>query len=250
MAHPRPPASERRTLRTVACGFISLILIGTVGYHQIEGWSFVDSLYMTVITMTTVGFGEIHELSGTGRLFTIAFILLGVGVGAYAATAFAQSISDGSWIRYFRRRRMAKSIANLKNHYIVCGYGRTGRAVVHSLRERGAAYVVVEVDAEVVASLEESEVTAIRGSGHDNDVLIAAGIERAHAIIACASTDAENVFICLSARSLRADLEIATRCDDLDSVGKLEKAGANHVVTTYELAGRTLAAAVGLLPSS
>lgn len=242
----RVVVSERRTLATVFVGLITLLALGTSGYHLIEGWDFVDSLYMTVITMTTVGFGEIHVLSERGRVFTIGFIFLAVGMAAYAATAFAQSILDGTWIRYFRRRRMEQRIAAIRDHYIVCGYGRTGRAVVHSLTERGLAYVVIEVNAGIVNELGSTGVTVIRGSGHDNEALIAAGIERARAVIACASTDAENVFICLTARSLRPDLQIASRCDDHESAGKLRKAGANEVVSTYELAGRTLAQAVGV----
>ncbi|MBK8229295.1 MAG: potassium channel family protein [Candidatus Eisenbacteria bacterium] len=233
----------------LACGAVGLLVVGTAGYHLIEQWSFVDSFYMSVITLTTVGFGEIHPLSSAGRLFTIVFILLGVGLAAFSASTIAQSLLDGTWVRYFRRRRMIRTIEALHDHYIICGHGRTGRAVAHFLRERSLPFVVIELDPKAAADIEDSGETVVWGSAHDNDVLLAAGIERAHAVVACASSDAENVFICLSARSLRTDLVIVSRCDDPESESKLRKAGASDVVTTYDLAGRAIAeAAFGRTP--
>ncbi len=234
----------REQIALLGAGFFAVLIAGAFGYMMIEGWDPVESLYMTVITLTTVGFGEVHPLSRPGQVFTTVLILLGVGMVAYAATVIGQFLLDGSLALKVRRRRMGKRIAGLENHYIVVGYGRTGMEVVSFLRARSMPFVVVDIDAEKVGRLEAEGIPVLEGTGHDNEVLERAGIGTARAVIACAKSDAENVFITLTAHSMRHDIQIATRCEERESESKLRRAGATHVVNPYSIAGRHLIASI------
>jgi voltage-gated potassium channel len=206
----------------------------------IEGWSPGESFYMTVITLTTVGYGEVHPLSAVGRIFTALLIFLGVGLLAYSASVLGAFFLDGTFAYYLRRRRLNKAIGNLENHCIVCGYGRTGRRVVSILQERGVPFVVIEVNEEKVNELLEEGIGAVHGTAHRNEVLEAARIGSAKALIACATDDAENVFITLSARALRADLIIVARAEDDDSEYKLKRAGANQTINPFVFSSERL----------
>jgi voltage-gated potassium channel len=199
---------------------------------------------MTVITLTTVGFGEVHSLTKLGRIFTTALIIVGVGWAAYSATVVGQLLLDGTVARIVRRRRMEKRISGLSEHYIVCGCGRTGGEVVKFLQERKIPFVVIDVDPEVVERLRAERVPVIEGNGHDEDVLKHAGFSTARAIVACASSDAENVFIALTARAMSADIPIACRSQERESEAKFRRAGATHVINPYAITGRYLITSV------
>jgi voltage-gated potassium channel len=234
----------REQLAIVAIGFLAVVAVGTVGYMLIEQWDVVDSLYMTVITLTTVGFGEVHSLSRVGRVFTTALIIVGVAWAAYSVTVVGQLLLDGTVARIVRRRRMEKRISGLSDHYIVCGCGRTGGEVVKFLQERKIPFVVIDVDPEVVERLRAERVPVVEGNGHDEEMLEHAGFSTARAVVACASSDAENVFIALTARSMRSDIPIACRSQERDSESKLRRAGATHVINPYAITGRYLITSV------
>lgn len=232
-----------RLLSMTAAGGV-LLAFGASGYILIEGWGPLDALYMTVTTLATVGFGEIHPLSPRGRMFTILLILGGVGFALYALSVVGELFFDGSLISYLRKRRMQHRVRSFENHCIICGFGRTGESVAEVLRDRKLPFVVIERDADVAGAAADRALVVVQGNAHDNEIMTSAGIEKARTVIACASNDAENVFICLTARSLRADVQIVARSDEPESEAKLRMAGANQVVSPYSMAGRALANAV------
>ena len=224
--------------------FIALLLIvifllgfGTIGYMIIEGWSLLDALYMTVIGLSTVGFGEIYPLSPTGRIFTIMLIVLGLGFIVYGLDYLVSARLD----RVFRKRRDMNKIAQLWNHVIVCGYGRVGQSTVESLLPGDQEVVVIENDPVNVARLEKADVLFIEGDATQDEALLQAGLPRAHGLIACAGTDSVNLFIVLSARALNPDLYIVARSIDANNEGKMELAGADRVVSLYDIGGRRMA---------
>ncbi|MCA9758257.1 MAG: NAD-binding protein [Candidatus Eisenbacteria bacterium] len=237
---------EKRGIKrivSILIGTWAVVGVGTIGYMILESWSFGEAFYMTVITLTTVGFGEVHPLHPLGRVFTALLIFLGVGLLAYSASVLGAFFLDGTFAYYLRRRRLQKVIGKLDGHCIVCGYGRTGRRVVAILQERGIPFVIVEVNEEKVNELLEDGIAAIHGTGHQNEVLETAQIDRAKALIACATDDAENVFITLSARALRRDLIIVARAEDDDSEGKLKRAGANQAINPFVFSSERLVSA-------
>ncbi len=226
---------RRYTARFVgtALFFVFIIVIGTVGYVSIEDWPWGDSLYMTVITVTAVGYNEIHPLSPPGRAFT-GLILFGGLTGLGLWFAFLTSfIVELDLARVFRRRRVLKEVRKMKNHVIVCGAGRTGNQVIEELLMAGETFVVIERDRQIIQRLEESlpDVTVIEGDATVDHNLEEAGIQEARGLIACLSQDTDNLFVCLSARDLRRDLEIVARAYEEETVPKLYRAGANHVVS-------------------
>lgn len=229
-----------RRVSSILAGTWIIVAVGTLGYIIIEGWSPVEAFYMTVITLTTVGYGEVHPLSSVGRVFTALLIFLGVGLLAYSASVLGAFFLDGTFAYYLRRRRLNKAIGSLVNHCIVCGYGRTGRRVVSILQDRGVPFVVVEMDEEKVNALLEEGIAAVHGSAHRNEVLEAARIDSAKTLIACATDDAENVFITLSARALRGDLIIVARAEDDDSEYKLKRAGASQTINPFVFSSERL----------
>ena len=213
--------------------FAVIILAGTVGYVLIEGWSWTDSMYMTVITLTAVGYEEVHPLSNAGRAFT-SFVLFGGITGLGLWFAFLTSfIVELDLANVFRRRRTLKQVRKMKNHVIVCGAGRTGTQVVEELLMAGESFVVVERDPEKARQLQEllPDIHVIEGDATVDHYLEEAGIKEARGLIACLSADTDNVFVCLSARDQRKDLEIVARAYEEQTVPKLYRAGANHVVS-------------------
>jgi len=213
--------------------FCAIILIGTVGYTLLEGWSWMDSLYMTVITLTAVGYEEVHPLSNPGRAFT-SFILFGgiTGLGLWFAflTSFIVELDLGNALR---RRRTLKKVGKMKNHVIICGAGRTGSQVVEELLMAGESFVVIERDIDINRDLHERlpDLPLIEGDATMDSTLEEAGINKARGLIACLSADPDNVFLCMSARHQRPDMEIVARAYEEETVPKLFRAGANHVVS-------------------
>jgi len=210
-----------------------VIVIGTVGYRWIEGWPWDDSLYMTVITLTAVGYDEVHPLSDTGRAFT-SFILFGGITGLGLWFAFLTSwIVELDLANVFRRRRTQKLISKMKNHIIVCGAGRTGNQVVEELLMAGESFVVIERDPEKARQIQEllPDLPVIEGDATLDHTLEEAGIHTARGLIACLSQDTDNLFLCVSARHQTKKLEIVARAYEEQTVPKLYRAGANHVVS-------------------
>jgi len=216
-----------------------IIAFGTAGYMAIEGWNFLDSIYMTVITLTTVGYREIHELSPKGTLFTIFLIVGGVGTVLYALSTGARVILEGELREIFGRKRLEKKIKELRDHYIICGYGRMGKIISRELQAEGVKSVVIE---KAPGSLEEREdLPVLLGDATRDNILKEAGVERAKGLISVLPTDAENLFVVLSARGLNPNLLIVARAVEEDAEQKLLRAGANKVISPYHIGGLRMA---------
>lgn len=239
--------SKLRALRRLwiaAASLLGLVTFGVTGYRLIEDMPFLDALYMTVTTVTTVGYGEVRPLSDAGRIFTMTLILLGVIVATYSLTTTATFLFAGEWRRFWQAQRRDRMIEHLHQHVIVCGYGRVGRHVVDELRLEGIPFVVIDPHPDKIIELDQAGYLAVCGDAAQEANLHAAGIGRARGLIASAHSDAENVFIVLTARALRADLTIVARADFEESEPKLHRAGANKVIRPNHLAGRRM---VGML---
>ncbi|MBU2549497.1 MAG: potassium channel protein [Proteobacteria bacterium] len=216
---------------------------GTLGYSIIEGWSPLESFYMTLITVATIGYGEIKPLSPAGRIFTILIIVIGVGNMAYLVGQFSQSMVEGSLQRVFGRHKL-EQIEKLKDHYILCGYGRIGRSIAKEITARKIPLVVVESDLLTIEQCEKDGMLYIRGDASDEDNLLTAGIKRALGVISVVSSDAENVYIVLTARGLNPDLFIVARATEEKSIKKMTGAGADRVVSPNLIGARKMAQAV------
>ena len=216
-----------------------VISFGTLGYMSIEGWSLLDSLYMTIITLASVGYKEVHDLSFNGKMFTIVLIIGGVGTVAYALTAGAKIILEGELLDVFGRRRLEKKIKELKDHYIICGYGRMGKIICRELQEKHMNFVVIEK--EPALSPEKEDMLIVKGDATRDEVLKEVHIEKAKGLISVLPTDAENLFVVLSARGLNPSLSIVARAGEEGSEQKLMRAGADKVVSPYHIGGLRIA---------
>ena len=225
-------------IRLALAAFGVVLTVGTVGY-MVLGFAFLDALYQTVTTVTTVGFREVQPLSPIGQIFTIALILVGVGTALYALGALLEGFVEGDLRTHLGRRRMNRTIDRMHGHVIVCGWGRVGAASQQYLRGTGLQIVAVDRDPDRLAGI---DVPNVLGDVTDDSVLTAAGIERAHALIAALDTDADNVFVTLSARALRPALVIVARARNESSMAKLLRAGANRAVNPQLMGGRRMAA--------
>jgi len=215
-----------------------IVFFGTTGYMVIEGWNFMDSLYMTVITLTTVGYQEVKDLSPSGIWFTIILIIGGVGTMLYVLSIGAKFILEGQLQQVFGRRRLEKKIKELRDHYIICGYGRMGKIIAKELKSRGVKTVVTEKNP-VLSEMEEFLI--LEGDATLDYVLKEAGIEKAKGLITVLPTDAENLYVVLSARGLNPDLIIVARAGEEGSEQKLLRAGANRVISPYYIGGLRIA---------
>ena len=222
-------------------GLAALLILGSLGFVWIEGWSFFDSLYMTVTTLTTVGYGEVHPLSRIGKIYNMALILGGMGVMLYIVTSLARVVVEGEIKAALGKRKLLKHIKRLKNHYIICGFGRIGEIIARQLRQRGLAVVVIENKPELLTELEEAGYYFLAGDATREEVLLEAGIERAKGLVAVVHSDAANVYITLTARSLNPNLFIVARAEDMGAEQKLRRAGADRVESPYEMGGRKMA---------
>lgn len=223
---------------------VVLVLAGMVGFHLLEGLSLFDSLYLTVITLTTVGYGDVHPRTPAGRVFTIALVLTGVFVVFYAMTALIRVIVSGELRATFGKRHMERALALLKDHIIVCGYGHMGRFVCREFSRAGLAFVVIDTDAEAVRDFQLPGGLALVGDATSDEVLRHAGIEQARAIVTVMSSDADNLFTTMSARLLNSKVFIVARMEDAQAEKKLLRAGANRVVSPYQIGGNRMAQAV------
>ncbi|MGM0452865.1 MAG: potassium channel family protein [Thermodesulfobacteriota bacterium] len=231
---------------------VSLLLLsmamGISGYMIIEGWSFMDALYMTVISMTTVGYGEIHQMSFAGRVFTIMVICSGVLFFLYVTSALVQYLVEGQILNALGRRTLNKKIQKMKDHHIVCGYGRIGRVLVKNLRAHGIEPIVIENNPELVTLMDQDGVIYVNRDATEEDSLNKAGISRAKVLIAALGTDTHNVFLVLTARQLNPDIFILARADKDATKTKLFAAGANRVESPYDIGAISMAQRV-LRPS-
>ncbi len=218
---------------------MGILLFGTFGYMSIESMSFLDALYMTVITLATVGFREVKELSENGKIFTIILILSGFGIFTYTLTVGARIIIEGEIKEVFKKRKMNKKIEALSNHYIICGYGRMGSIIVKELKASNIPVVIIEKNK---ANLQQEEdIVYIEGDATHDEVLISAGIQRAKGLISVLPSDAENLYVVLSARELNKNLFIVARAVDKEAEHKLKRAGADRVVSPYFIGGLRMA---------
>jgi voltage-gated potassium channel len=218
-----------------------LVCMGTLGYMFIEGWHLLDALYMTIITLATVGYGEVHPLSHIGQIYTIVLIVSGVGFFLYVAGAVIQFMVEGRVRILMGRRRLDRKIAKLKNHYIICGYGRIGKVICQKLRRENYGLVIIDKNPDLVETFESQNVVYICADAGDEATLLKAGIHNAKALIASLATDADNVFLVLTARQLDPDLYIIARAGNEAAKAKLTAAGANSVEAPYETGAATMA---------
>jgi voltage-gated potassium channel len=222
-----------------------LVLVGTVGYYFIEtDWTLLDALYMTIITLSTIGYGEVHPLSDAGRVFTIVLILAGVATISYAAAEAVRLIVSGEVQNLWGKQRMERNLSQLHGHLIVCGYGRMGRLVCKEFSRQNVPFVVIDTNAQLLEDFHLSHGIALLGDATSDEVLRHAGIERARALVTVMASDADNLYTTLSARLLNKDMYIVARAEDARSEVKLSRAGANRVVSPYMIGGQRLAQAV------
>jgi len=213
----------------------AIVIVGILGYQIIEpSFNFLDSVYMTIITISTTGFREVHKLSEAGRIFTIGLIISGILTIAYTGGKGAQLIVENN---LFRRRRMNKKINLLKGHYIVCGYGRMGRVICDGLQKYNIPFVVIENDPMIIEKLVENNILHVEGDATNDESLLLAGVKRAKGMVAVIKSDADNVFAVLSAKELNPEIFVVSRAIDEGTENKLKKAGADRVVKPYELGG-------------
>jgi voltage-gated potassium channel len=217
------------------------IVYGTAGYWLVEGKSPLDAFYETVLTLSTVGVGTGPPPGSGGKIFTVSLILFGVVALFTAIGVGTEVVASGEFGRWLRMNQVTRSIGRLSGHYVVCAYGRVGRAVVEELRRRGDTVVVIEAKPELEPLLEEHGVRYLSGDPADESVLRQAGIDRARGLICAVDSDAANVFITLTARALNPDLRIVARASERASIDKLVRAGADEVVSPYGLTGRRMA---------
>ena len=225
-------------LRNALLVLFVIIITGTSGFMLIEGWNIADSLYMTIITITTTGFEEVHQLSTGGEIFTLVLLIVSFGTVIYIGGTGVQILVES---KFFRRKKMQKKIEHLKNHYIVCGFGRMGTHICNDLRQANAPFVVIESNEDNKKKLEELEYLYDIGDASSDDTLLRTGIKNAKGLVAVLSSDAENVFTTLSAKTLNPQIFVVARAIDDYTEPKLMKAGANRVVKPYELGGVRMA---------
>ncbi len=220
---------------------VLLIVTGTVGYMYLEHMNPLDALYMTVITVATVGFSEVRPLDDVGKIFTMILIVGGTGIFFFTLTNVAIFFVSGEWMKHWEQQRNQRMLRKLNNHFIVCGYGRLGSHVAEEFRLKSIPFVVIDNTIDQVLRARDEDFLAIKGNAADESVLIDAGLQRAKGLIAAAGNDAENVFIVLTARNLKPSLHIVAKADCEESENKLLRAGAQKVVMLYRSAGKRMA---------
>jgi voltage-gated potassium channel len=231
-----------RRFRLPAALIVGVGLVGVVGYMVLLGWSFRDSAFMTIITLSTVGYNEVKPLGPGGQAFTALVIVLGlISVFALLA-ATTELIASGELERTLRRSRVKREIGGLYDHFVVCGYGRVGRAATDEFRKQGLPVVVIDTKPEVGQELEDARIPHLIADATREATLVRAGIARARGLVCAVDSVALNVYITLSARAVRDDLTIVARATDLESIDRLYRAGANRVIQPYAVSGRMLAA--------
>ncbi|HEY9675835.1 MAG TPA: potassium channel protein [Waterburya sp.] len=236
----------QRLRKELIIGVIALFvvaLIGTLWYRLVEGWSWSDAVFMTVITLATVGYGETNPLGTRGRLFTIALILMGVISIGYIVNRFTEAIIQGYFQEGIRLRQRRRLIDTLTDHYILCGFGRTGRQIALEFKAEGIPFVTIDSQVEQVEAAQDLGCVAVHGDATLDDTLLNVGIERAICLVAALPSDAENLYTVLSAKTLNPKIRAIARASTEEAVKKLQRAGADAVVSPYITGGKRMAAA-------
>jgi voltage-gated potassium channel len=227
--------------------YICLVLLasvassGTAGFHFIEGWTWFDGFYMTLTTMTTIGYGEIHPLSRAGRIFNSFLIVFAVFSGGFTIATFSQALLQFEFGKAFGRRRMERELAKLSDHYIICGAGRVGRTVARELRARGQTVVFIEKNPQRAEWAASEKIPVVLGNASSEECLKRAHVDTAKGFVAAVSSDAENLYIVLTARGFRSDLKIIARASEEEATSKLLRAGASQVLSPYFFVGSRIA---------
>ena len=229
-------------LRTALLIFLGLIAFGTIGYMVIERLNFFEALYMTVITISTVGYREVVLPSRAGEIFTMIVIIAGLAAVVYATTSVVELLLEGRILEIMGRRRVLKELQDLSGHYIICGYGRVGKQIARECQGRGRSVVIIEKDPAVVESAINDGFITVKGDAAEESVLRQAGIERASGLVSGLSSDADNLFVTMSARMIRPDVFIVGRCNSEETESKLYRAGADRAISPHNVGGRRMAA--------
>jgi voltage-gated potassium channel len=233
-----------RQLKISLLILLLLVSLGTAGYMYLEGWRVLDAFYMTVITLATVGFQEVHHLDDAGKVFTALLIVFGVSVLGYTVGKLAQIMFEGEFQRFLGRKKVEMSIEALREHYIICGYGRIGALICREFAAKPIPFLVVENNPAVLEKLEEDNILYLRGNATEDETLLKAGIKNAKGLVSVVTSDTENVYITLTARGLNPDLFILARSGEPSSEIKLQRAGANKVISPYHIGGTRMAQAI------
>ena len=236
----------RRLQQQLVAGAIALFgvfLTGTLWYKYVEGWGWSDAIYMTVITLATVGYGETQPLGHRGRIFTIVLILMGVIVIGYIVNRFTEAIVQGYFLEGRRLRQLKRLIESLNQHYIICGFGRTGRQIAVEFAAEGIPFVTIDLGLEQVQEAQAHGYIAVQGDATLDEVLLAVGVERAICLVAALPRDAENLYIVLSAKTLNPNIRAIARANSEEAIQKLQRGGADAVVSPYITGGKRMAAA-------
>ncbi len=236
----------RRIQKELLAGGIALagvFLIGTLWYWLVEGWSWEDAAYMTVITLATVGYGEIQPLGNRGRLFTITLILMGVISIGYIVNRFTEALIQGYFQEGIRLQQQRRVMQSLSRHYIICGFGRTGRQIALEFEAEGVPFITIDSDIESVQSAQQLGYTAFQGDATLDETLVKVRIERAICLVAALPSDAENLYTVLSAKTLNPQIRAIARASTQEALKKLERAGADAVVSPYITGGKRMASA-------
>jgi voltage-gated potassium channel len=232
-----------RLVLTLLVPFV-LVVAGTIGFHFLESLSLFEALYLTVITLTTIGYGDITPRTAAGQWFTMFLVVGGVFSFFYAATALIRAVVSGEVGAMLGKAHMERTLADINNHIIVCGYGRMGRLVCREFSQAGLPFVVIDRNTAALEDFEVPHGVALHGDATSDDVLKHAGIERARALLTVMASDADNLYATMSARLLNSKLFIVARVEEAHSEQKLLRAGANRVVSPYQIGGRSMAQAV------
>ncbi len=234
---------KQRLTVAISIGVI-IVLAGTLGYWLLEDWSLMDSFYMTIITLTTVGFGEIHPLDTSGRILTTIIIIVGVFLVGYSATVVASSLLEAEFTGRARERRMRQQLEKMRDHVIICGFGRVGRIIANEFLAEGVPFIVIDSREDQVEECQSLSIPTVLGDAAQDEVLRVAGIDRALSLVSAVDDDSQNVFITLSARVMNPNIRIVARAAEPTTERKLELAGADHVVSPYTIAGHRMAGVV------
>jgi voltage-gated potassium channel len=232
---------DYRKLRISVLLLLAILAFGTLGYSFFEGMTPFEAFYMTLITISTVGFGEIKPLTEVGRFITVVVIVTGISTGTYTIGMVARIFIEGELSKFFGRRRLEKQISELKDHFIICGYGRIGRIICRELQADNIPFVVIDEDPAAAEKIAEEGHLFLQRDATLEETLLAAGIESARGIVTAVSSDANNVYITLTARGLRPDIFVLARSSDVKNEAKLKRAGATRVVSPYMIGGRRMA---------
>jgi voltage-gated potassium channel len=234
-----------KKLRIAVIALISIFIIGTFGFHLIEGWSLTESLYTTVITLSTVGYGDFYPETAGGRLFTVILVIFGVGTMLYTIGLLTETMVDARFRSLMGRGKLEKMIKKLNRHYIICGCGRIGYLICKELSQEKIDFVVIDNNPEIIQKIIEDEsFIYYKGDATQDKTLVAAGIKRARGIICALPSDAQNLYVILTAKELNPDIYILSRSEEIESEHRLLRAGADRVISPYVLGGMRMAMAI------